>query len=319
MAEKRRRNAFGKTRSAWLVKAVSVSGGTLEHHGILGQKWGKRNGPPYPLGGGQYTETEKEKIREQRDKDKHSFYNKKHFDEVLEKGTTVTTLSYNKDRTKNTDMYYAVHDKGDATLYNALFNKPIPKPVTDEDGNVVGTETFLKYKITNEALTDVKVASEDSSVEAFKELYSKDRDFYNFVTDEGRMRELFVDSKYMYRAYREARAALQRIDAGETPSDKDLKVIYRMFNYVIPSDGGGNARAGKDIATQRAKLFTELKKRGYGALLDTNDALYGSYKAKTPTIIFDQSSFVLNTVKETKMSDVVVSRMVLAGRKAIGL
>ena len=31
----------------------------ISHHGILGQKWGKRNGPPYPLGGGDYTEAEK--------------------------------------------------------------------------------------------------------------------------------------------------------------------------------------------------------------------------------------------------------------------
>ena len=34
----------------------------LQHHGILGQEWGKRNGPPYPLGGGDYSKQEKEKI-----------------------------------------------------------------------------------------------------------------------------------------------------------------------------------------------------------------------------------------------------------------
>lgn len=31
----------------------------ISHHGILGQKWGNRNGPPYPLGGGDYTAAEK--------------------------------------------------------------------------------------------------------------------------------------------------------------------------------------------------------------------------------------------------------------------
>lgn len=34
----------------------------LQHHGILGQKWGKQNGPPYPLGGGDYTQAEKKAI-----------------------------------------------------------------------------------------------------------------------------------------------------------------------------------------------------------------------------------------------------------------
>lgn len=31
----------------------------LSHHGILGQKWGKRNGPPYPLGSGDHSVSEK--------------------------------------------------------------------------------------------------------------------------------------------------------------------------------------------------------------------------------------------------------------------
>lgn len=31
----------------------------LKHHGILGQKWGKRNGPPYPLGSGKHSASER--------------------------------------------------------------------------------------------------------------------------------------------------------------------------------------------------------------------------------------------------------------------
>lgn len=31
----------------------------LEHHGILGQRWGKLNGPPYPLGSGAHSSSEK--------------------------------------------------------------------------------------------------------------------------------------------------------------------------------------------------------------------------------------------------------------------
>lgn len=72
----------------------------LRHHGILGQRWGKRNGPPYPLGGGDYSQAERKAIYKKR-KQSNSIYNKKHFDEVLRADkTTLSTLSYDRDRTK---------------------------------------------------------------------------------------------------------------------------------------------------------------------------------------------------------------------------
>ena len=83
----------------------------MAHHGILGQKWGTRNGPPYPLGGGDYTQSERKAILKKRNTVKNSIYNKRHFDEVLKADkTTLSTLSYDTDRTKGTDMFYATHN-----------------------------------------------------------------------------------------------------------------------------------------------------------------------------------------------------------------
>lgn len=291
---------------------------SLFHHGILGQKWGTKNGPPYPLHGGDYSRSEKKAIYKARAK-KNSIYNKKHFDEVLQRGSTLSTLSYDPNRTKGADMFYATHKTLDKHLYNAAFNKPIPKELFDEKGNSVGTGMFLKYKIDNVANSDIKIASEDSGAEQFRQLYESNRDFYNFVTDPSRMRSAFVDSKYKFKGYRESREALEKIDKGQTPTSEDLQRVYRMFNYVIPSDGGGNRRLGNDVSKQRAKFFTSLKKEGYSAVLDTNDAIYGGFKATSPVIVFDQQKVSLSKISSTTMSSKRVSSLVLVGRKVMGI
>lgn len=293
----------------------------LAHHGILGQKWGKRNGPPYPLKGGSYSVSEKRQIYEKR-KQRNSIYNKKHFDEVLSKDTTTLhTLSYNRDRTKDTDMFYASHDYFDMHQYNALFNKPAPREIFDENGNSLGTGQFLKYRIDNALSEDIKVASEDSGAKIFMDLYSSDRDFYNFVTDSDRMQEYFVKEKYGFKGYREGRDVLVKMqtDSSYTPSDKDLTKVYRLFNYVIPYDGAGSQRRGNDMAKQRAKFFKACKDAGYGAVLDTNDAIYGRYKAKSPVIVFDMEKIVPKDVYQTKTTDKYYSDAVLAFRKTFKL
>lgn len=292
----------------------------LRHHGILGQRWGKRNGPPYPLGGGDYTPAERKAIYKKR-KQRNSIYNKKHFDEVLRADkTTLSTLSYDRNRTKDTDMFYATHDVLDKHQYNALFNRKAPQVLYDEDGNSIGTGLFMKYRIDNSLKQNIKVASEDSGAEVFRSLYKKDRDFYNFVTDQERMQSYFVSDKYKFKGYREAREVLQRMRKDDyVPSAEDLQKVYRMFNYVIPYDGQGNVRKGNDAYTQRTKFFNACKQAGYGAVLDTNDAIYGGFKAKSPVIVFDMEQVVPKDLYRTKVSDQRVSQLVLVGRKAMGL
>ena len=291
----------------------------LAHHGILNQKWGVRHGPPYPLGGGDYSPSQRRAIRNKR-KAGNSIYNKRHFDEVLKADkTTLSTLSYDRDRTKNTDMFYATHNVLDKHQYNALFNRPIPRTVYDENGNPIGTGNFMKYRIDNSLKKDIKVASEDSGAEVFRELFKKDRDFYNFVMDEDRMQSYFVSDKYKFKGYREVRQVLEKMKQGDyTPTADELQIVYRMFNYVIPYDGAGDARKGKDVTTQRTKFFNACKEAGYGAVLDTNDAIYGGFKAKSPVIVFDMEQVVPKDVYQTKMIDQKFSDLVFVGRKLLG-
>jgi hypothetical protein len=297
-----------------------VYSNSFSHHGILGQKWGKRNGPPYPLGGGDYTPAENRAIYRERKLHKNSIYNKKHFDKTVKVGTNFATLSYDKDRTKGADMFYAAYSNADKHQYNALFNKKVPQELYDEKGNNIGTGNFYKYRIQNTARKDVKVASEDSGAKMFMNLYKRDRDFYNFVTDPDRMQSHFVDSKYKFKGYREARDTLEKMrEPGYKPTEDDMKKVYRLYNYTIPSDGGGDSRRGGDVAKQRAKFFKELKGNGYGAVLDTNDAIYGAFKAQAPVIVFDMESIALKDAERVTTGSKLYSDMVFAGRKAIGL
>lgn len=292
----------------------------IRHHGILGQKWGTRNGPPYPLAGGDYTQLEKKKISQKR-RLGNSIYNKKHFDQVIKADKdTLRTLSYDADRTKNADMFYATYKSLDKHQYNALFNKKIPQTIYDENGKELGTGSFLKYKIDNKVKKDIKVASEDSGSEIFANLYKNDRDFYNFVSDKSRLENYFDKSKYKFKGYQEGKKSLDKLHDGKQKMDSnDVESLYRMFNYVIPNDGRGNARAGKDIQTQRTKFFNACKEAGYGAVLDTNDAIYGGFKASAPVIVFDMNNVVPKDVKRTTMNSKRASSLITTGRKILGV
>lgn len=284
----------------------------LLHYGILGMKWGQRNGPPYPLKGRQLSSSERYKRYKKKRVHPNSSFNKKHFDRTLTEHDVMSTLSYDENRLENGDMYYAAVNKLDKHTYNALFNRPV-KDVAGRD--------FYKTRIDTKARRDMRVASEDSSIKMFRELLANDREFSMFVTNKDRMRKYFVDDKYKFKGYREARRSLQKMDdPNYVPSQKDVARAYRMFNYVIPYDGGGTDKWGaRDVAKQRAKFFKKARENGYGAILDTNDALYGGFKATFPVIVFDKDNVVVTDKHKTTMKEVEKSRMYFLGRKLLGV
>lgn len=212
-------------------------------------------------------------------------------------------------------MFYAAHTIADKHQYNALFNKKL----TDGYGNSIMTENGYKFRINNKLAKDIKVASEDSGAKAFMQLYTKNRDFYNFVTDKNRMEKHFVEDKYKFKGYRDAKTVLDKMkDPDYKPTDTDIRTIYRMFNYVLPSTGE-NSREAKDVMTQRVKFFDALSKEGYGAVLDTNDAIYGGFKTTSPVIVFDMNQIILSSIENTKLTDKIFSEMMLVGRKTLGI
>lgn len=294
----------------------------LYHHGIRGQHWGVRHGPPYPLKGGSAgkrdAKTYKKRVIAWRD-----IYNKRHIDKTISTKDTLTTLSFDKNRTTDTDMFYAAYDKWDKHEYNALLNKKVEQPIYDKDGNMIGTGKFYKFRINNNVNKDIKVASEDSGTDAFINLYKNNRDFYNFVTDPERMQKHFdkyitSSRKHVYDKYVKTLKKVQENPEIEL-KPKEAADLYRVFNYILPSDGGKNAGDAKDIATQRASIFKELKKNGYGAMLDTNDSIYGGFKSKAPVIVFDMESISLGDVARVSALDHRISELAFFGKKALGL
>ena len=299
----------------------------IAHHGILGQKWGDRNGPPYPLKGGDYSEEEKKKNRHKRLK-YNSYYNKRHFDETLKADkTTLQTLSFDKDRTKDTELFYATHNFLDNSVYKALLNRPIPKDVFDEDGNKIGTDKIYKFAIKNKLKSDMKVAGEDSAANIFADLYKNDRNFYNFVIDPKRMQSYFEEKRFVFSGYKKARDVLDKMrsDSSYVPTKFEVQMLYRLFNFVLPYDGSGwtrdrnDKRGGKDVLTQRTKFFNKCKEAGYGAILDTNDSMYNSLHAKSSIIVFDQDQIIPDKILQTSFSDRALGIAALSLRKSLGI
>ena len=75
-------------------------------------------------------------------------------------------------------------------------------------------------------------------------------------------------------------------------SSSEKAAVYKALNLSLTFHNK------EQIAVQN-RFYSELKKKGYNALLDYNDKEFSSYHAKRPMIVFDMDSVKLQSVTET--------------------
>ena len=196
-------------------------------------------------------------------------YYDSHADRYISPDTVIQTVHKGdiKDRIAPGNPFYATYTKRDNTIY------------TSKVFGHFGTDSNVSHMYTKNG---VKVASEKTGQKIYKELYEKDSEFRNYID-----------------TFRQNGGVMGR-------KGNRLKREYDSFNYSLvinkdsPVDKALRAKGiNLDHEGVHKKFYNELKKRGYGAVLDINDSKIEGF-TYNPVIVFDdQIKHVISTTKAT--------------------
>lgn len=294
----------------------------LYHHGIKGQKWGVRR---YQFADGSYTPAGKKryqnnqnnteriaslmsmKVSELTNTAKTQITGRQYVDTYLKKGTIFSRIQTSKDF--ENFAFYATYKKHDIDEYMGLFDKNLTSRANAEakraekQANASGSDDDLAiakqlrsksdnmkvYQLKIDATKKLKIPSDENAGHITANLL-KEPDFKKNVVAS------IEDSKAKMRRptqqvlFKQAQNALDKDPSTLSKSEK--VAIYKALNLSLTNHNP------QEIAAQD-RFYSELKKKGYNALLDYNDKEYSSYHAKRPMIVFDTDSVRLQSVTET--------------------
>lgn len=292
----------------------------LVHHGIKGQKWGVRR---YQYADGTLTPAGKKRYGNSGDTQVERFSSlvngpakqvvnsartvvtgKQYVDGVLKEGLTLSRIQTSKDFEKF--PFYATYKKHDTEEYMGLFGKNLLSRAEREAknaekvANASGNEEDFKvakqlrdkatnaevYQLKLETTKKLKIPSDENASDITAKLLKESEFKENVIAS-------LQDSKEKMRRptqqvlFNQALNAIQKDPSRLTSSEKTA--IYKAFNLSLVNHNS------QEIAAQN-RFYSELKKKGYSALLDYNDKEFSSYHAKRPVIVFDTDQVKLQAV-----------------------
>lgn len=287
----------------------------LYHHGVKGQKWGVRryqytDGTLTPAGRKRLksdTSSTNTKLSEFVKSKKTIITGRQYVDGYLSKGTTLARIQTSENFEKF--AFYATYKKSDINKYLGLFGKNLYKrsqydaDAAEKKAKASGSEDDIfnaknareyannlkVYQLKLTATKKLKIPSDDNAADITTKLL-KEPEFNSNVVESIRDSKEKMKRPSQQILFNQAQKAMKKDPDKMTDAEK--VAVYKAFNLSLVNHNP------QEIAAQN-RFYTELKKKGYNALLDYNDKDYSSYHAKRPMIVFDVDSVKLTSVTQT--------------------
>lgn len=236
----------------------------LYHHGILGQKWGKRNGPPYPLGAADHSAREKKAgWRKSLDNSKHEYaadnikkiHQTKNGDQIIPKGFVFNRVGKPTIDVNKSGALYVSYGKQDAARYVKALGPTLV-------GKLLGT--------AGEAVQHIST-KENLCAPSNSKLYVE-------LAKEGS--QLFVKNRAMLDKFNNSLySAIVRSPGEGTLSEKDLQEIYKLPDSTVAKKFAlaiSTLLADPRYVGEAKQVYSIMRKKGYDAIPDLHDIESGT-------------------------------------------
>lgn len=169
----------------------------LVHHGVKGQQWGVRNGPPYPIE-----------------------------DKVLRKGTKINSISgkyiSSDSYKKNGNWMYTY--RADEKWDNAVYKGPFAKYLVMYRG-----AQFIKEH-EFETVKDLKMPTRNERVAEFKNMLDDKKTNKIVKADLDKYQKLLVQQQI---GNKEEQKRYAEFDSNNIKNAQDIKTAYEIFNHAM--------------------------------------------------------------------------------------